>query len=79
VVCGQAPRQLAGERQQPLRLQEQRIEIEPEITVVAGLQPEMALACGQEIEKLGFHTTVNPEIFGACRLNYTPLIWSPAW
>ena len=35
-------------------------EIEPEIAVVAGLQPEMALARGQEIEKFGFHTSRKP-------------------
>ena len=72
------PRQIAGEGQQGGRSQEQRIEVEPQIAVMARLQEKVPAPAGQKFEKLLFHGTENLGMLSACPSNYTLLTSSPA-
>lgn len=74
----QSPRQFAREGQQRGGAPEQRIEIEPQIAVMARLKDEMPAPGGQQFEKLLFHATENLGMLRPCRSKYTPPIWSPA-
>jgi hypothetical protein len=71
-------RQVARDGPQVGWPQEQRIEVEPQIAVMARLQNEMPMPDGQEFEKLLSPGTENPGMLSACPSNYTPLTSSPA-
>ena len=78
VMSADPARQVAGEGQQSGRPQQQRIEVEPQIAMMARLQDEMPAPDGQEFEKLLFHGAENLGMLSACPSNYTPLTSSPA-
>ena len=74
----QPARQVARKGQQAGWPHEQRIEIEPQIAMMARFEDEMPAPHGQEFEKLLFHGTGNPGMLSACPSNYTLLTSSPA-
>jgi hypothetical protein len=57
-MCRQSIAELCDQRREPGGALEQRVEIQPEIAVVAGLQPEVASSSPQQPEQLGFHVAV---------------------
>ena len=77
-MSAQPLHQVARQRRQPGGSQEQRIEVEPQIAVMARLQDEMPAPHGQEFEKLLFHGAENLGMLSACPSNYTLLTSSPA-
>lgn len=78
VMCAEPPRQITGEGQQSGWPREQRIEVEPQVAVMARFQDEVAAPGRQKTEKLFFHTTEILGMVRPCPSNYTPLTSSPA-
>ena len=58
-MSAEPTRQIAGEWQQGGRPQKQRIEVEPQVAVMARLQDEVPAPGREKTEKLFFHTTEN--------------------